>query len=299
MKKAAPRSFQTFLNNRQPRIEKLLRKKLQIISSRGPKKLIEALKYVLDGGKRIRGLLIYAAGESFGANIKMLDSPVCALEMIHAFSLVHDDLPAMDNDKLRRGKLTCHLAFDEATAILVGDALAIGAFEVIGRDRFLSPEKKAQIIEILAAASGVCGMTGGQYLDLHQSGKKPTKKQIEKMYLLKTGALINAALRIGGVVASLNKQKLALLGEFSRNLGLAFQIQDDILNIESNALTLGKNVGTDKKQNKITYPTLFGINAAKAKVAKLMHETHEILRKLKIQDDALSNLIDYVKKRNY
>ena len=300
MKPKGPLSFKDFLQNRRKRTEALLRKELKTLTRGGPKKLTAALKYVvLSGGKRLRSLLVYAIGEAYGADIKSLDAPASAIEMIHSFSLVHDDLPAMDNDSLRRGKPTCHIAFNEATAILAGDALAIGAFQILSIAPTLSAEQKMRMSEVLAEASGPRGMAGGQYIDLHLTGTKPSKNILEKMYLLKTGALISAAVKLGALAANINKQKLKLLEQFALNLGLAFQIQDDILNIESSAMILGKNVGTDSAQNKTTYPALVGIKAAKIKMAKLWHKAQKSLHQLKIKDKVLQDFTSYIMQRNF
>jgi geranylgeranyl pyrophosphate synthase len=300
MKSNNPSAFKKFLQNRKKRIDGLLHKQLTAITRKAPKRLADAMRYVtLNGGKRLRPILIYAIGEIYKVDIKSLDAPACAIEMIHCFSLVHDDLPAMDNDSLRRGKPTCHLAFNEATAILVGDALAIAAFQVLGIDKNLTAEKKLLMSKVLAEASGPAGMAGGQYIDLHPSGNKPSRRELEKMYLLKTGALISAAVKLGAIAAGTSKQQLKLLEQFALNLGLAFQIQDDILNIESNADKLGKNVGTDSAQNKITYPALVGIKQAKKKVAQLWRSTQKILQQLKITDGILQEFTSYVMQRDF
>ncbi len=301
MKTKGATSFDTFLQQRKKRVETLLQKNLQALARGGtPKKLATALKYVvLGGGKRVRPILVYAIGEAYGVNPKLLDAPACAIEMIHAFSLVHDDLPAMDNDNLRHGKPTCHLAFDEATAILVGDVLAIRAFQILTVDQTLSATKKILMNNILAEASGPHGMAGGQYLDLHLMGTTPSKNQLKKMYLLKTGALISAAVKLGGIAADINQRKLKLLEQFALNLGLAFQIQDDILNIESTAAILGKNVGTDSAQNKITYPAVVGIKAAKTEITKLMAQAQKSLKQLKINDKLLQDFISYIMQRRF
>lgn len=300
MNNTSASKFKTFLQNRRKRVDNLLQKELTAITRGGPKELAAAMRYVvLGGGKRLRSILVYAIGEAYGANIKSLDAPACAIEMIHSFSLVHDDLPAMDNDSLRRGKPTCHIAFDEATAILAGDALAIAAFQTLGNDKTLSAEKKALMSKMLAEASGPAGMAGGQYIDLHPTSKKPSKNGLEKMYLLKTGALISAAVKLGALAAGVGKQKLKLLEQFALTIGLAFQIQDDILNIESSAAKLGKNIGTDSAQNKITYPALVGRNAAKIKIEKLWHQAQKILRQLKFEGKVLQEFTNYVMQRDF
>ena len=185
-----------FLSNKRSRIEKLLNKNLIKLTDGGPKKFTQAIKYgVLNGGKQLRPLLIYAVGDAYNADIKALDVLACAIEFMHSFSLVHDDLPAMDDDKLRRSKPTCHIAFDEATAILAGDALSIAAFQIISDSKFLSSGKKSAMIGVLAEASGARGMAAGQYIDLQAVGKKLTLKKLEQMYALKTGCLIRASIK--------------------------------------------------------------------------------------------------------
>ena len=293
--------YERFLRDRRKRIEFLLNKYLRAISQDGPKELAEAMCYsVLGGGKRVRSLLIYAIGEIYQADIKVLDAPAVAIEMIHSFSLIHDDLPAMDDDNLRRGKPTCHIAFDEATAILAGDALAIGAFQVLSEAKALSAEKKAKMIKVLAQASGPRGMAGGQYIDLHAANKKLNVSKLEQMYLLKTGALISAAIKLGALAADVSGQKeLKYLERFALNIGLAFQIQDDVLNIESDVARLGKNVGTDSEQNKITYPALVGMFAAKAKIKNLWSDAEKTLQKLKFKNSILQLFADSVMQRDF
>ena len=293
--------YERFLRDRRKRIEFLLNKYLRAISQDGPKELAEAMCYsVLGGGKRVRSLLIYAIGEIYQADIKVLDAPAVAIEMIHSFSLIHDDLPAMDDDNLRRGKPTCHIAFDEATAILAGDALAIGAFQVLSEAKVLSAEKKAKMIKVLAQASGPRGMAGGQYIDLHAANKKLNVSKLEQMYLLKTGALISTAIKLGALAADVSGQKeLKYLERFALNIGLAFQIQDDVLNIESDVVRLGKNVGTDSEQNKITYPALVGMFAAKAKIKNLWSDAEKTLQKLKFKNTILQQLADSVMQRDF
>ncbi|MFT3741373.1 MAG: polyprenyl synthetase family protein [Gammaproteobacteria bacterium] len=239
-----------------------------------PQRLQTAMRYaVLSGGKRLRPLLVYLVGESVGAEPAVLDAPAAAVELIHAYSLVHDDLPAMDDDDLRRGQPTCHKAFDEATAILVGDALQALAFETLA-NASLSAEQCLRMLQILTQASGVKGMVGGQALDLESS---PTA-DLEKVYQLKTGALISASIQLG-VLASQTTDKTLLqqATTYGHALGLAFQIQDDILDIEGDLSTLGKYPGSDLKQAKMTYPYREGIAVAKAKVAALRIQALEAL----------------------
>jgi len=268
---------------------------------REPKNLCAAMRYsVLNGGKRLRPLLVYAVGAMYGADLKVLDIPACAIEVIHSFSLIHDDLPAMDNDDLRRGKLTCHKAFDEATAILAGDALAIFAFQLINESKFLVPKQAVAMNKVLALAAGPRGMAGGQDMDVQSVNNKLSTKKLEQMYVLKTGTLLGAAVKLGALAANVSDPKeFKILDQFAKNIGLAFQIQDDIFNIESSADKLGKNVGTDKKCHKITYPVLVGMPAAKAKVKQLWQQAEKSLRQLKANTQTLQALVACVRQRDY
>ena len=255
---------------------------------------------VCNGGKRLRPLLVYAVGESYGANLKVLDAPACAIEIIHSYSLVLDDLPSMDNDDLRRGKLTCHKIFDEATAILAGNALAIFAFKIISKTNTLTPNQALAMIRVLALAAGPTGMTGGQDIDLQVTSKKLSIKKLEQMYLLKTGALLCAAVKLGALAANVNDpQELKLLSQYANNVGLAFQIQDDILDIDGDVTKLGKNISSDSKCNKSTYPVLAGITAAKAKVNSLWQAAEKTITKLKTNPDILLKLTKYIQHRDY
>jgi geranylgeranyl pyrophosphate synthase len=230
----------------------------------------EALRYaVLNGGKRMRPLLVYAVGEALGNPIELLDAPAAAVELIHCYSLVHDDLPAIDNDDLRRGKPTCHKVFGEATAVLTGDALQTLAFQLLS-DPILNPisaENKLTMIHLLANKSGVEGMIGGQSLDLAAEGKTLflTIGDLKEIHHKKTGALIEAAVSLGALAShtAVSAHKMTLLQEYARCIGLAFQIQDDILDIEGTTQTLGKSAGKDEKQKKTTFPSKLGLETAR------------------------------------
>ncbi|MDD3650495.1 (2E,6E)-farnesyl diphosphate synthase [Immundisolibacter sp.] len=228
-------------------------------------RLAEAMRYAaLGGGKRLRAALVYAGGEALGADPAALDAPAAAVELIHAYSLVHDDLPAMDDDDLRRGKPTCHRAFDEATAILAGDALQTLAFEVLAAAEAIAPERRLAMLRELARASGVHGMAGGQALDLAAEGKRLTLPELETVHRGKTGALIVASVRLGALVApAADAPLLAALAAYGQALGLCFQIQDDILDIDGDTATLGKTAGADSARGKATYPALLGIDGAR------------------------------------
>ena len=233
-------------------------------ASAEPRRLHEAMRYAsLGGGKRMRPLLVYASGLSCGASDSDLDHAAAAVEFIHAYSLVHDDLPAMDDDSLRRGRPTVHIAFDEATAILAGDALQTLAFEVLTQAP-VEPAVRVELLATLARASGATGMCGGQALDLAVTGSGQTLPQLQRMHALKTGALIRAAVRMGALCAGADATTLATLDAYAAALGLAFQIRDDLLDIEGSAEALGKTPGKDAEQGKPTYPALLGVDGARA-----------------------------------
>jgi geranylgeranyl pyrophosphate synthase len=228
-------------------------------------RLAQAMRYAaLGGGKRLRAALVYAGGEALGADWAALDAPAAAVELIHAYSLVHDDLPAMDDDDLRRGKPTCHRAFDEATAILAGDALQTLAFEVLAEADAIAPERRLAMVRELAHASGVHGMAGGQALDLAAEGQRLTLPELEAVHRGKTGALIVASVRLGALAApAADAPLLAALAEYGQALGLCFQIQDDILDVDGDTATLGKTAGADQARGKATYPALLGLDGAR------------------------------------
>jgi len=242
-------------------------------ADRQPQVLHEAMRYsVLGGGKRIRPLLVYATGVSLGAEEARLDAPAAAIELIHAFSLVHDDLPAMDDDDLRRGRPTTHKAFDEATAILAADALQPLAFRVLATDQQLqaSAAVRLKLIELLADACGSLGMTGGQYIDLGAEGHKLSAAQLENMYRLKTGCLLEVSVMSGACAAGADENTGQQLQRYVDDLGLAFQIRDDILDVEGATEVIGKQQGADIERHKATWPALFGMEAAKKKSADLL-----------------------------
>ncbi|MBI2994930.1 MAG: (2E,6E)-farnesyl diphosphate synthase [Gammaproteobacteria bacterium] len=267
-------------------------------ASRVPEGLHEAMRYaVLGGGKRIRPLLVYASGEAFGVAPDALDGPACAVEMIHAYSLVHDDLPAMDNDDLRRGRPTCHRAFGEATAILAGDALQALAFHVLAADPNIrvSAGQRVRMIEILAFASGSLGMAGGQAIDLLAVGKALNLEQLESMHRHKTGALIRASVELGALCCDgVDPRAFSRVSQFGQCIGLAFQIHDDVLDIESDTATLGKPQGSDLAQNKPTYPRLLGLAGAKEAARKLHDEAISALQPLDARADGLRSVADFI-----
>ena len=234
-------------------------------------RLCDAMRYsVLGGGKRLRALLVYTAGEAFGAEREQLDAPAAAVEIIHAYSLIHDDLPAMDDDDLRRGRPSCHRAFDEGTAILAGDALQAYAFELLAtRTAALDNAARIRMLITLAAAIGTNGMAGGQAIDLGAVGRRLSAGDLELMHRRKTGALITASVELGaqaaGLTASAQRQALHRYGD---ELGLAFQIQDDILDVIGDTRTLGKQQGADALHDKPSYPSILGLEAARTLAAR-------------------------------
>lgn len=236
-------------------------------------RLFESMRYsLLNGGKRVRPLLVYAAAEAIAVstvNTATLDGIACAVEYIHAYSLVHDDLPAMDDDDLRRGNPTCHRQFDEATAILAGDALQARAFELLAELADLDANTRLQLITTLAAAAGPRGMVGGQAIDLAAVQRNIDLTHLETMHRLKTGALIRAAVRMGALAAGASALQLAALDRYAAAIGLSFQVQDDILDITSDTATLGKQQGADQARAKPTYPALLGLDTARAKAQAL------------------------------
>ena len=259
------------------------------------------MRYVtLGGGKRVRASLVYAAGQAIGAQDDALDTPACAVELIHAYSLVHDDLPCMDDDDLRRGKPTCHKTYDEATALLAGDALQSLAFEILANDPALtvSTTHRLRMIALLANAAGSHGMAGGQAIDLASGGKTIALAQLEDMHLRKTGALIHAAVLLGAHAhENVEAKKLTALEHYSRAIGLAFQITDDILDVEGKAETLGKNPGMDRARGKSTYPQVLGLAKAKARAKVLLAQALESLAPLGDNGGVLAELAGFIIER--
>jgi geranylgeranyl pyrophosphate synthase len=254
----------------QARIERVLARALEIDGAATPR-LLEGMRYsTLAGGKRVRPVLAYATGEALGASLETLDAAAAAVELIHVYSLVHDDLPAMDNDDLRRGRATCHRAFDEATAILVGDALQARAFEVLAHaPEDIPAHARLEMLKVLADAIGTRGMAGGQAIDLEAVRQSLDEAALERMHRQKTGALIRASVLLGAISAGCqDAPERAALAEFGAEIGLAFQIQDDILDVEGSTTTLGKRAGADADRVKPTYPSVLGLDAARAQAIR-------------------------------
>jgi geranylgeranyl pyrophosphate synthase len=266
-----------------------------------PQRLHAAQRYaVLGGGKRLRPLLVYCTGEALGLAASTLDAPAAAVELIHSYSLVHDDLPAMDDDDLRRGQPTTHRAFDEATAILAGDALQVLAFSLLARDRAagVSSEARLKMIQILADASGTAGMAGGQSLDLSAVGRNLDLDELEAMHRLKTGALIRASVLLAAACApGLTAAEWDALDGYSQDIGLAFQIQDDILDVEGKTEDLGKTIGADAARAKPTYPSVLGLAAAKIRARELNRRACDRLAPLGERARVLAWLASYVVDR--
>lgn len=263
-----------------------------------PARLHQAMRYcALSGGKRIRPLLVYAAGQAVDVAPERLDEPACAVELIHAYSLVHDDLPAMDDDDLRRNQPTCHRAYDEATAILVGDALQTLAFQVLccGNHMQADAGTRLNMVEVLSRASGSRGMAGGQAIDLESVGKELNLTELEILHIHKTGALIRAAVRLATQLnPDVGEEKIQALDRYAKCVGLAFQIRDDILDVEGETEILGKTQGKDRVQDKPTYPALLGLNGAREKAQELLQESLQCLSRFDAEADPLRWIAEYI-----
>ncbi len=266
-----PENFEDRIAAYQARVDACLDRALPP-ASQLPERLHEAMRYaVFNGGKRVRPLLVYAAGESLDIEPELLDAPAVAIELIHAFSLVHDDLPAMDDDDLRRGKPTVHIQFDEATAILAADALQPLAFSVLASVSAKLASAQNALVKLVADACGSVGMTGGQSIDLAAEGQTLTAEELEHMYSLKTGALIHAAIVSPCLLRDdIDASTTAALDAFGRAIGVAFQIKDDILDVEGETHVIGKPTGSDEKLGKATYPGLFGMDASRKRCDELL-----------------------------
>ena len=265
--------------------------------------LAQAMRYsLLLGGKRVRPFLVYACGTMLGASLADLDGPATAIEALHSYSLIHDDLPAMDNDDLRRGQPTCHKAFDEATAILAGDALQALAFESLSQHPYQQTDSQSVVLmlQLLAKAAGAAGMCGGQAIDLAQTNKATTLALLEQMHQLKTGALIECAVQLAYYCSPVrNEIVLVDLCDFARCLGLAFQVQDDILDIESDTQTLGKPQGSDQKANKATYPALLGLEGARQRAVDLYQQALAALKRLPYNTAELAEFAHFIIARKF
>ncbi len=299
--RASPEAFAERLDRYRRRVDQKLAAVLGA-DHEVPERLLAAMRYsVLGGGKRVRPLLVYASGELVGADEAALDALAASVELIHAYSLVHDDLPAMDDDDLRRGRPTTHRQFDEATAILAGDALQTLAFEVLAVDGALAgrPQAQIKILGWLARAAGPAGMVGGQSLDMAAEGQRLDERGLERIHRGKTGALIRASIMMPSEFGTLSAEQRANLDVFASDIGLVFQIRDDLLEVEQDTATLGKNAGSDAGNDKSTYPSTLGIEGARRRA----EETHEravaALRTLGPRADGLSWLSEFILNRSY
>jgi geranylgeranyl diphosphate synthase type II len=268
--------------------------------SESPQRVHAAIRWSLfAGGKRFRPALLIAVGETFGASLDRLLRTACAFEMIHTYSLIHDDLPSMDNDDLRRGRATCHIQFDEATAILAGDALQTLAFQVIAEDEKLSPDLRARLISEITRASGIPnGMVAGQALDLEAESREVTSTELNRIHQHKTGALIRAAARCGATIAGANDRDLATITEYGANLGLLFQITDDLLDVTATAEDLGKTPGKDARARKATYPSLHGLAASQTQVTLVHRATCEALQDIGQPTQLLLSIAEFILARD-
>jgi geranylgeranyl diphosphate synthase, type II len=254
---------------------------------------------VFAGGKRFRPALLFAVGETFGASAEALLFTACAVEMIHTYSLIHDDLPSMDNDDLRRGRPTCHIRFDEATAILAGDALQTLAFQTIAEDQRLPPQKRVRVISELARASGTPhGMIAGQAYDLEAEARQVTEDELGRIHRLKTAALILSAARCGGIIADANEVHLATATNYATQLGLLFQITDDLLDVTATAEHLGKTPGKDARSEKATYAALYGMEGARRRAEKVHQQACAVLESIDHDTQLLRSVADFILHRS-
>jgi len=301
LKTKSEQDLASFLVESQSRVERSLQEWLPSEDTM-PHRLHRAMRYaVLGGGKRVRPVLVYASGQALGIELDRLNGPACAMELIHTYSLVHDDLPSMDDDDLRRGQPTCHKRFDEATAILTGDALQTLAFKVLSQDQSMqvNAETRVKMLDNLAVASGSRGMAGGQAMDLDSVGKELTLIELENMHIHKTGALILASIRMGYLAKhDATKEEKAGLDHYAKRIGLAFQVKDDILDIEGDTETLGKTQGKDQANNKPTYPSLMGLHGAQGLLNQLHQEAMDSLSIFDDKANPLRWLADYIVSRN-
>ena len=295
-------AFRAQLESWQARMESALASRLPG-SEVVPSRLHEAMRYsVLGGGKRIRPALVFAAARAVGRTEDEVEGAACAVELIHVYSLVHDDLPAMDDDDLRRGRPTVHKAYDEATGVLVGDALQTLAFHVLSKDPSLpsSPATRLKLVELLADASGSFGMAGGQAIDLEAQGRRLNLAQVEEMHSRKTGALIRVSVMMAAACASsLDSRAHEALAGFAAPIGLAFQIQDDLLDVLGDVTTLGKATGADSERSKPTHPAIIGIEASQERVRLLHAQALDSLAPLGARADLLRSLADWLLARHY
>jgi farnesyl diphosphate synthase len=295
------RGIERYLERERRRIDAALTAVFPVVAA-PPHRLIEAIRYsLLRGGKRIRPALVYATAETLGVPLEHVDAAACAVELIHCYSLVHDDLPAMDDDDLRRGRPTCHKAFDEATAILAGDSLQVLAFQLLATHPGVPAVASTRVamIELLAVASGTAGLAGGQALDLAAEGRKLSLDEIERLHALKTGALFRASIAMAArCCEGLTVSRYDLLAQAGAVLGLAFQVQDDILDVEGDVAVLGKAPGSDEARGMPTYPAIAGLEASRARVRVLHAEVQALLGSQALGLGPLAALADWLLTRS-
>lgn len=300
MSELATTALTDFMQHCATRAETLLETTLQ--SPHYPPRLQRAMAYAtLDGGKRIRPMLVWAANQAVGGTESEADNAACAVELIHSYSLAHDDLPAMDDDDLRRGKPSLHRAFDDATAILVGDALQARAFECLAQGQVgLTAERQIEMLRCLSGAVGAAGMVGGQMLDFSGMGKTLTQDELEQLHRLKTGALIKASVLLGALSnPQTSAEQLADLSEYAEAIGLAFQVQDDILDETSDTATLGKPQGSDSQLNKPTYVSLLGLDQARQLAIELTDKAQAALKNFSNDAQYLRDLAVFLEQRSH
>jgi len=295
-----PTEFEDWAHGIQSRMEDALAQHLpsaEIV----PLRLHEAMRYaVLGGGKRVRPLLAFAAGEVARANADRVAVAACAVELIHAYSLVHDDMPCMDDDVLRRGKPTVHVEFDEATALLVGDSLQSLAFQLLAQYPLADDaHKQLEMVTLLAVAAGSRGMAGGQAIDLASVGQALTLPELELMHIHKTGALIRASVMLGALCGRLSEKDVARLDRFARFIGLAFQVVDDVLDEEASTATLGKTAGKDAEQNKPTYVSLLGLEKARTLALELREDAVSAIKHFGDKARRLHEIADFIVLRKF
>jgi farnesyl diphosphate synthase len=295
--KIAETDFQAWMGGLQARMEGVLARVLPAAHV-APARLHDAMRYAtLEGGKRVRPLLAFAAGEVSGAAAERLDIAAAAVELIHAYSLVHDDMPSMDDDVLRRGKPTVHVEYDEATALLVGDALQSLAFQLLAEHKLA--DDQLEMVRTLALAAGSRGMAGGQAIDLESTGKLLTLPELEFMHIHKTGALIRAAVLLGAACGQLAAEQRQKLDKYAKAIGLAFQVVDDVLDCDANTATLGKTAGKDSKQGKPTYVSAIGLPRAKQMAEELRADAHAALEGIGPRARRLAEMADFIVLRKF
>ncbi|CUI07452.1 polyprenyl synthetase family protein [Massilia antarctica] len=291
-------AFDDWMKTVQTRVEQALDALLPAAGAI-PHKLHDAMRYtVLGGGKRVRPLLVFAAGALSGADARTLERAAAAVEMIHAYSLVHDDMPCMDDDDLRRGKPTVHVAYDEATALLVGDALQSQAFLVLAEGLDIPPARQVAMLRLLAHAAGSSGMCGGQAIDLDSVGISLALEQLEQMHQLKTGALLRASVVLGALAGGdVSDAQMTALDAYAKAIGLAFQVVDDVLDATADSATLGKTAGKDAAANKPTYVSILGLEPSRVLAEKLRNDAHDALAPFGDKADRLRQLADLIVQR--